>query len=437
MAIIALGYLGVRSDKLDDGSDFAGKLLGMQKTDRGGKALAFRMDDQAQRFLVSDEPGETLAFLGFQVAEWADLAHRAARLDAAGVRVQIGSAALADRRFVGDLIWFEDPMGNRVELFHAPMIAADPFVPDRPIDGFVTAPLGMGHSVMHVRDIEVMMPFYRDLLDFRVSDYGLKPYGLYFFHLNDRHHSFAMVGSGQEGFHHFMVEYQNLDHVGQGLDLAQLHAGQLAYTLRRHTNDYMTSFYAHTPSGFFVENGWGGRLFDPDHWEPHETHDGPSCWGHEQLYLTEEGGRKRLCDMRLAAAALAQVAGYACYNDASVRDWQKHTHQFMPDKTFADTGAFGPWMVTADEIPDPTKLHLQTRLNGAVVQDAGVSMLLSSIPRLIAHCSTILPLLPGDVIVSDTPRGGRAAQPAAVDARWRSVRCGNLRDRHAHEPRAR
>ncbi|MGO4854076.1 fumarylacetoacetate hydrolase family protein [Phaeovulum sp. W22_SRMD_FR3] len=105
------------------------------------------------------------------------------------------------------------------------------------------------------------------------------------------------------------------------------------------------------------------------------------------------------------ADALAHVAGYACYNDASVRDWQKHTHQFMPGKTFADTGAFGPWMVSADKIPDPTRLHLQTRLNGTVVQDTDLSMLISSIPRLIAYCSTILPLLPGDVIVSGTPGG--------------------------------
>lgn len=103
--------------------------------------------------------------------------------------------------------------------------------------------------------------------------------------------------------------------------------------------------------------------------------------------------------------ALAHVAGYACYNDASVRDWQKHTHQFMPGKTFAGTGAFGPWMVTADEIPDPTTLRLQTRLNGQVVQDTDVSLLIASIPRLIAYCSTILPLLPGDVIVSGTPGG--------------------------------
>ncbi len=105
------------------------------------------------------------------------------------------------------------------------------------------------------------------------------------------------------------------------------------------------------------------------------------------------------------ADALDYVAGYSCYNDASVRDWQKHTHQFMPGKTFADTGAFGPWMVTADEIPDPTALHLQTRLNGQVVQDTGVNLLVTSIPRLISYCSTILPLLPGDVIVSGTPGG--------------------------------
>lgn len=103
--------------------------------------------------------------------------------------------------------------------------------------------------------------------------------------------------------------------------------------------------------------------------------------------------------------ALDYVAGYACYNDGSVRDWQKHTHQFMPGKTFAGTGAFGPWMVTADEIPDPTKLHLQTRLNGQVVQDTDLSLLVTSIPRLINYCSTILPLVPGDVIVTGTPGG--------------------------------
>jgi 2-keto-4-pentenoate hydratase/2-oxohepta-3-ene-1,7-dioic acid hydratase in catechol pathway len=103
--------------------------------------------------------------------------------------------------------------------------------------------------------------------------------------------------------------------------------------------------------------------------------------------------------------ALSVVAGYACYNDGSVRDWQRHTHQFLPGKTFAGTGGFGPWMVTADEIQDPSALRLTTRLNGEVVQDTQTELMVASVPRLIAYCSTILPLLPGDVIVSGTPGG--------------------------------
>lgn len=302
MAICALAYLGIRSDNLDDWGAFASQLLGMQKIDGGGKSVAFRMDDQAQRLVISGEPGETLAFMGFEVENHSDLNVYAARLDAAGVIVHSDDRALADRRLVQDLIWFEDPMGNRVELIHAPMLASDPFVPGRPIDGFKTGPMGMGHAVLHVKDIEIMMPFYRDNLDFNVSDYGVTPYGLYFFHINGRHHSFAMVGSGQRGFHHFMVEYDNLDDVGQGLDIAK-DRDQLAYSLGRHSNDWMTSFYAHSPSGFFVENGWGGRVIEPETWEPHETFDGPSYWGHERLYLPdEEGGlRQRMRNMAMDA----------------------------------------------------------------------------------------------------------------------------------------
>ena len=201
MAVSALGYLGVRSDRLDDWSDFASRLLGMQSIDRGGKARAFRMDDRAQRLLVSDEPGEALASIGWEVAARDDLQTIAARLDRAGIHVTQGSRSLADRRFVEELIHFADPAGNRIELFWSPMLATEPFAPGRPIDGFNTGPLGMGHAVLHVRDIGTLLPFYRDLLGFRVTDYGLTPYPLYFFHVNGRHHSFAMVGSGRAGFH--------------------------------------------------------------------------------------------------------------------------------------------------------------------------------------------------------------------------------------------
>ncbi|MGF6695471.1 2-keto-4-pentenoate hydratase/2-oxohepta-3-ene-1,7-dioic acid hydratase in catechol pathway [Paraburkholderia sp. MM5496-R1] len=106
-----------------------------------------------------------------------------------------------------------------------------------------------------------------------------------------------------------------------------------------------------------------------------------------------------------SADALSHVAGYSCYNDGSVRDWQSHTSQFLPGKTFAGTGAFGPWLVTADEIPDPTDLTLTTRLNGAVVQQTRTDLMITDIPSLIAYCSTILPLTPGDVLVTGTPGG--------------------------------
>ncbi|MCL8383353.1 fumarylacetoacetate hydrolase family protein [Xanthobacter aminoxidans] len=120
----------------------------------------------------------------------------------------------------------------------------------------------------------------------------------------------------------------------------------------------------------------------------------------ELAVIIGKGGR-RISE----ADALSHVAGYACYNDASVRDWQRHTSQFMPGKTFAATGGFGPWMVSADEIGDPTRLTLATRLNGTEVQRTTVDLMITPIPTLIAYASTILPLLPGDVIVSGTPGG--------------------------------
>ncbi|TGN76003.1 FAA hydrolase family protein [Bradyrhizobium yuanmingense] len=106
-----------------------------------------------------------------------------------------------------------------------------------------------------------------------------------------------------------------------------------------------------------------------------------------------------------AGRALDHVAGYSCYNEGSIRDWQRHTSQFLAGKTFAESGSFGPWLVTTDEIPDPSKLTLQTRLNGNVVQNTTTDLLITAIPELIAYISIICPLVPGDVIVTGTPGG--------------------------------
>jgi len=302
MGITELGYLGVQSDRTEDWAEFAGRLLGMQQVDRGGGSLSFRMDDRKQRFVVSGEPGDRLAFMGWGVERVDDLDAIAARLEAAGVAVSEGSASLADRRFVQRLILFDDPAGNRIELFFGAHEDDEPFRPGRPHSGFKTGPYGLGHAVLHVTDAESLMPFYRDLLGFRLSDFGLKPVPLYFFHVNGRHHSFALIGSGHAGFHHFMVEYNSLDDVGQGYDLALERENGIAYTLGRHTNDWMTSFYAVSPSGFFVENGWGGRIIDPETWVPEETTTGPSYWGHDRLLMPPEL-REQFRRMRMELAA--------------------------------------------------------------------------------------------------------------------------------------
>ncbi len=105
------------------------------------------------------------------------------------------------------------------------------------------------------------------------------------------------------------------------------------------------------------------------------------------------------------ADAWSHIAGYSCYNEGSIRDFQRHTHQFTPGKNFPGTGAFGPWMMTPDEAGDVTTMKLQTRLNGAVVQEALISQMIFDIPHQIEYCSTFCRLEPGDVIVTGTPGG--------------------------------
>ena len=110
------------------------------------------------------------------------------------------------------------------------------------------------------------------------------------------------------------------------------------------------------------------------------------------------------------ADALDHVAGYTCFVDGSVRDYQKHA--VTSGKNFIGTGPLGPWLVTADEIPDPAKLTLMTRLNGKEVQHSPTDLLIYSIPQIIAFCSDFTALSPGDIIATGTPEGvGHGRKP--------------------------
>jgi 2-keto-4-pentenoate hydratase/2-oxohepta-3-ene-1,7-dioic acid hydratase in catechol pathway len=115
------------------------------------------------------------------------------------------------------------------------------------------------------------------------------------------------------------------------------------------------------------------------------------------------------------ADAMDHVAGYSVFNEASVTEWMAHTVQNVtPGKNFEGSGAFGPWLATADEVGDPTGLVLTHRLNGAVLQQGPVTDMAFSIPQLIAYISTFATLLPGDVISSGSPGGIRVRRKDSV-----------------------
>ena len=114
-----------------------------------------------------------------------------------------------------------------------------------------------------------------------------EPFRAYFLHVNPRHHSLAFIETGKNGIHHMMVELFSFDDVGQAYDIALTDPESIGSTFGRHTNDYVTSFYSWSPSGFMVEYGWGGRLVEPGNWTPEEAV-GPSLWGHERAWLSPE-----------------------------------------------------------------------------------------------------------------------------------------------------
>ncbi len=301
MEVQALGYVGVGATDLTDWTEFATNWLGMQMVERGNACRAFRMDDRKQRLVVDRSLADGERYFGFEVADAPALDALAARLEAHGVAVRREPAALADQRCVRALISFADPGGNRLEAFWGAAVADEAFRPGRAISGFRTGPLGMGHAVFHVKNIDDLFGFYHDVLGFGVSDYILTPFRAYFMHVNSRHHTVALIETGKQDLHHLMLELYSLDDVGQGYDIALGEPERIATTLGRHPNDCVTSYYLKSPSGFMLEYGWGGKEVTPGNWQATEVTVGPSLWGHDRAWLPADQ-RAKAREMRLKAA---------------------------------------------------------------------------------------------------------------------------------------
>jgi hypothetical protein len=179
MSVLALGYMGVRTANIADWSDYGPRHLGLQRIDRSRATLAFRMDDRSQRIIVTETQSDGVDFLGWELSDRQLLDELGARLERNGIKVTRGSRALAEERRVADLLLFQDPSGVRLEAFYGPEVASEPFRPGRSISGFRTGPLGLGYVVFGVDSSELvnqMLPFYRDLLGVRLTDYYDEPF---------------------------------------------------------------------------------------------------------------------------------------------------------------------------------------------------------------------------------------------------------------------
>lgn len=297
-----LAYLGVAARDLPAWDRYARAVLGVHVEPRPA-GLRLRLDAKRCRILVEARAWNGASFFGWEVADDITLEDAAVRLAGLGVAVEWGDAVARDERGVGGFIWFTDPLGNRVEICrdHADAPPQEPLRLSRPLGGFKTGPLGLGHVVLMNRDVDAARDFYTDVIGMRLSDYTERPFDAQFFHVNARHHSLAIIRNAREGLHHLMLELLEFDDVGQTYDLLEVEGVRLGASLGRHTNDHMTSFYMFTPSDFMIEYGWGGRDIDVADWRPEKMDCGPSLWGHDRTWL-DDAARKEAADMRREGA---------------------------------------------------------------------------------------------------------------------------------------
>jgi 3,4-dihydroxy-9,10-secoandrosta-1,3,5(10)-triene-9,17-dione 4,5-dioxygenase len=290
-AIQSLGYLRIESADVGAWREFGVRVLGMVEG-RGPEADAvyLRMDDFPARLVITAGERERLVASGWEVPGEDDLAEVGRALEAAGVAVKSGTAAeLAERR-VTQLLRFDDPAGNALEVFSGAALEHRPAVSPYG-NRYVTGLMGLGHVVLPVSDEESALRFYTEVLGFRLRDSMRMPPELFgrppgaplwmrFLGCNPRHHSLALAPfPAPAGIVHLMTEVASLDDVGRAMDRCARRGAPVSATLGRHANDLMVSFYVRTPGGFDIEYGTDGRLVDDATWVCRET-TAVSLWGH-------------------------------------------------------------------------------------------------------------------------------------------------------------
>ncbi len=288
----SLGYLRVESTDVEAWREFGVRVLGMVEG-RGpdSSALYLRMDDFPARLVILPGERDRLLASGWEVPGERSLAEAGRALDEAGVAVKAGTAAEVAERRVAQMLRFDDPAGNALEVFCGAALEHRPAISPYG-NRFVTGLMGLGHVVLPVSDEESALRFYTEVLGFRLRDSmrmapelfgrpaGGPPLWMRFLGCNPRHHSLALAPfPAPAGIVHLMIEVATLDDVGRCMDRCARRGAKASATLGRHANDLMVSFYVATPGGFDIEYGTDGRLVDDATWVSRET-TAISLWGH-------------------------------------------------------------------------------------------------------------------------------------------------------------
>jgi len=282
--VSALGYLGIGASDLEAWRGYATEALGLACSERDG-ALLLRMDDAPWRIRIEQSDADDLSYAGFEVSSPEALAEISERLKMMDVQISAGSEEERAVRGVAALARCADPNGIAIELYCGRASADDAFVSPRGLT-FITGAQGLGHIVLMVDEESASRRFYEEGLGFKVSDtitMGKPPQSLEltFLHCNTRHHTVALapVPGMPKRLNHIMLQVDSLDVVGKTFDLIRDREIPVSMELGKHTNDYMTSFYMQTPSGFDIEFGFGARTVDEATWEVGH-YDSGSEWGH-------------------------------------------------------------------------------------------------------------------------------------------------------------
>jgi 3,4-dihydroxy-9,10-secoandrosta-1,3,5(10)-triene-9,17-dione 4,5-dioxygenase len=320
MEIRQLGYAGLEGPDPKAWLDFATRICGLMPARvvpgepwgmpgrgpggaaSGGSGIAadssvfLKMDEWQWRVALHPAKAPGVRYLGLELRGPAELDAACAELAARGLAPTRATAEELEARAVHGMVHLRDPAGNRIELFHG-VTRDHNFLSPAGVPGFVTGPLGLGHAVLLVPDVEAALGFYCGVLGFRLSDYVTfgPGQGVWFLHCNPRHHSLALLHVGPvAGLHHVLFELPTVDDVGRAHDRAVAAGLPITTSLGRHRNDRMFSFYVRSPAGFDVELGCEGLLVDAS-WTPARFVEG-DIWGHKGLTpeaLEAAAGRAR------------------------------------------------------------------------------------------------------------------------------------------------